>query len=98
MTYWIQFGQLDDPFRIDPILRNALEEKYGKGPTTTLGISREGIDMDAASRKTIWDLARHTIELQASSYPTGRNLFLTYEAKTAAAKAHKKQEENASDE
>lgn len=51
------------------------------------------IDMNAAYRKTMWDLPRQTIELSANSYNGSRHLSLTYEAKSAEIRAYKEQEE-----
>ncbi|MCE9527704.1 MAG: hypothetical protein K8R36_16810 [Planctomycetales bacterium] len=98
--YWISFGESGNPFELDVPLRTTLEDKYGKGKTDTFGISLGGIDTSAASRETVWDLPRHNIELKASSFDGrhGRNIFLTYEAKTAEARAYKEQEKRKSDE
>ena len=95
VSYWISFGEFGNPFELDVPLRGTLEDKYGDGKTDTLGISIGGIDMSAASRETVWNLPRHTIELTASSFSGqhGRNIFLTYEAKTAEATAYKEQQE-----
>ena len=94
VSYRISFGEFGNPFELDGPLRSTLEDKFGEGETDTYGISVGGVDMSAASRKTVWNLPRHTIELNASSstHRHGRNIFLTYEGKTAEAKAYKEQQ------
>jgi hypothetical protein len=100
ITYWISFGEFGNPFELDVALRVNLEEKYGVGKVTTFGISLAGINTRAASRDTAWDLPRQTISLKAATYdgPHGRNLFLTYDAKTAEARAYKEQQDKESEE
>lgn len=100
VSYWISFGEFNNPFELDGPLRSTLEDKFGEGKTENYGISIRGIDMRAASRKTVWDLPRNTIELNASSstHRNGRNIFLTYEGKTAEAKAYKEQQKRELDE
>jgi predicted RNA-binding Zn-ribbon protein involved in translation (DUF1610 family) len=89
VTYWVRFGDSGNPFEQDVLLGIALRDKYGEGQVQTGGMYANGINMSSAFRSTTWEFPRHTIELRASSFDHGgRDLFLTYTAKSRDAKAY----------
>lgn len=94
VSYFMLFEEFGNPFEVEVPLRATLEEKYGKGEIDATGVYAGGIDMNAASRQTKWDLPRNTIELRAFSNrgKYGRNLFLDYKAKTDEARAYEQEE------
>jgi hypothetical protein len=99
VTYWIKYGEFENPFKDELRLRDSLNDKYGEGKIEAFGLSSAGFDPSGSGRVTRWDLPRHTIELSANALPSsGRNVFLSYKSKSPDARAYDEQQSQEMDE